>query len=253
MSAIGGGLDLLEGVRGCTGCRSVGVGGVTVVRGVSSEALTGVFGVVSRDVRLAPLDFGRLGSVWMGCGTFGGFSETLEALRELRLFENIPPNAFPVLGDFIEARSGLVFGLAPFFLKDGINTSFILVAGETSLDPPPPASPESSCESPCDGSEVAAYRGARLVSSDVLLAVIGKVVALNCGGDGISLMESSRGMVVECASEPSGAAVLIKGDDEVRYPVCESWLTSGGGDANRLLGTTISVSNDDVKSESNVC
>lgn len=252
MSA-GGGTDLLEGVRGSTGCRSVGVGGVTVVRGVSSEALTGVFGVGSGDVRLAPLDFGRLGSVWMGCGTFGGFSETLEALRELRLFENMPPNAFPVPEDFVEARSGLVFGLGPFFLKDGINTSFILVAGETSRDPPPLASAGSTCESPCGDSNVAAYRGARLVSSDVLLAVIGKVVALNCGGDPVSLMEWSRGMVVECASEPSGAAVLIRGDDEVRYPVCESWLTSGGGDASRLLGTTIPVSNDDVKRLSSVC
>lgn len=253
MFAFGGGTDFLEGVRGSTGCRSVGVGGVTVVSGVSSEALTGVLGVVSRDVRLAPLDLGRLGSVRMGCGTFGGFSEALEALRELRLFENIPPNVFPLPEDFIEARSGLVFGLVPFFLNDGMNTSFILVAGETSRDPPPPASVESSCELPCEGSNVAACRGARLVSSDVLLAVIGKVVALNCGGDGVSSIESNRGMVVESASEPSGAVVLIKGDDEVRYPVCESWLTSGGGEASRLLGTTISVSNDDAKRLSKFC
>ena len=146
---------------------------------------------------------------------FGGFSGTLEALRELRLLENIPVNALPLLEDFIEALSGLVLGLVPFFLKDGVNTSFILVAGETSRDPLPPASAESNCDSTCDDSNVAACRGARLVSRDVLLAVTGKVVALNCGRDGVSSIESSRG-VVEFPSEGSGAVVLIKGDDEVR-------------------------------------
>ena len=175
----------------------------------------------------------------------------MEAPRELRLLENIPPNAFPVFEDFTEALSGLVFGLVPFLLKDGVNTSFILVAGETSRDRFPPASAESNCDSPCGGSNVAACRGARFVSSDVLLEVIGKVVVLNCGGDGVSSIASSLGTAAELAaelpSEASGAVVLIKGDDEVRYPVCESWLTSGGGEANRLLGTRISVSNGDVK------
>lgn len=161
--------------------------------------------------------------------------------------ENIPLNAFPLLEDFTEALSGLVFGLVPFLLKDGVNTSFILVAGETSRDPFSPASAESNCDSPCGGSNVVACRGARFVSSDVLLEVIGKVVALNCGGDGVSSIASSRGTAAELPSEASGAVVLIKGDDEVRYPVCESWLTRGGGEANRLLGTRVSVSNGDVK------
>ena len=217
MSAFGVGMDLLGGVKGSTGCRSVGVGGVTVVSGISSEALTGVFGVGFRDSGLAPVDFERIESVRMGCGKFGGFSETLDVLRELRLFdENIPVNAFPLLEDFTETLSGLVFGLVPFFLNDGVNTSFIRVAGETSRDPLPPASAESNCDSPCDNSNVAACRGASFLSGDVLPAGTGNVVALNCGGDGVSSIESSRDTAVEFPSEGSGAVVLIKGEDEVR-------------------------------------
>lgn len=216
MPAFGDGTDFLDGLDENTDCRSVGVGGVIVVRGVSSEALTGVLGVVTRDIELPPVELGRACSVCMGWGRLGGFSETLEALRELRLLENIPLNAFPLLEDFAETLSGLVLGLEPFFLKDGMNTSFILVAGETSRDPLPPASAESDCNSPCDVSIVAACRGARFVSSDVLLAVIGKVVALNCGREEVSSIGASRGTVVEFASEASGAVVLIKGDDEVR-------------------------------------
>ena len=172
----------------------------------------------------------------------GGFSETLEALRELRLLENIPLSVFPVVDDFMEALSGLVLGLAPFFRKDGVKTSFILAAGETSLDLPPPVSAERNCDSPCDASNVAACRDARFVSRDVLLAATGKVVDLNCGRDGVSSMPSNRGAVVESPSAACVAVVLIKGDDDVMYPICESRLTSEGGEANWLWFTRISVS-----------
>ena len=66
----------------------MGVGGVTVVRGVSIEvALGGVLGTVFKTGRARPAVVRRsaVEEVWIGCGNSGGFSIDLEALRELML------------------------------------------------------------------------------------------------------------------------------------------------------------------------
>jgi len=129
------------GLPGEPGRWSVGVGGVTVVRGASiEEALGGVLGTVLKVGRFRPAVVGRsrAGPVWIDCGIGDGFSIDFEALRELMLplrspIPNRPPNPASLPPDVAEARSGLVFGFDPFFNTVGVKLSFSFLTGETSL------------------------------------------------------------------------------------------------------------------------
>lgn len=110
---------------------SVGVGGVTVVKGVSRPALVGVFGAVFIGGRsLAPVVMLRaLALFW------DGFETAWDSLRLLPLFclsaANILPKVFALPFEIIEARSGLPGGLSVLFLDLDLKTSLIREPGET--------------------------------------------------------------------------------------------------------------------------
>lgn len=196
---------------------SVGVGGVTVVRGVSSEeALGGVLGIVFKAGRFRPAVVGRSGveEVWIGCGSSGGFSIDLDALRELMLPRRSPtPNRAPKPDPFsagaVEDESGLVFASVPFFGIGSVRASFSFLTGDISLLYSAELDPGRLCET----SNVLACCGAKLGFEEE----VGGSNELSGG------LLGSKTLPSDCAPITGGslAAVLINGDDEVRYPMCD--------------------------------
>jgi hypothetical protein len=93
--------------------RSIGVGGVTVVKGVVKELGGGVLGVVMSDGRFLFPETASLLTVCIVAGRGGASVATFDALRfdklpRLSLLKN-PDSVFPPPKDDIEARSGLPF------------------------------------------------------------------------------------------------------------------------------------------------
>jgi hypothetical protein len=115
---------------------SVGVGGVTVVRGASIAVLGGVFGDIASEDTPRPLvpAFSNL----LGCGLIttasggrglGGLTTVFELLIS---FPGIgrADDGFPLLGNFSYTRSGLVGELLSIFRGPFVNIFLILVPGE---------------------------------------------------------------------------------------------------------------------------
>lgn len=152
---------------------SIGVGGVTCVSGGSSEALVGVLGVVT----IVGISRTLAEGLCKLEATDSLLSEALEDLPKLMLFLlsllNKAWRAFPLPEDISDGRSGLFGGLESFFLDPTVNTSFILVPGET----PRVLLPSLVLRvlPPSLESIVAAWFGARFVVEDVVLPVTGSV------------------------------------------------------------------------------
>ena len=127
--------SLADGLSGGSARWSVGVGGVILVRGVSSDALGGVRGITEILGISGFLTVWIFVSVSMDCGLGGRSSSTLRDCLKVALFllsavPRDPPNVVVLSEDFADARSGLVGGLARFF-RDPLKTSFIFAPGDT--------------------------------------------------------------------------------------------------------------------------
>ena len=162
--------------------RSIGVGGVTVVTGVSRDPRGGVAGavtIVGTCLFVVPASAFRAG---IFAGIIGMFSGILEDLRDdmlpcLSLLKR-PPKVFPPVYDDTDARSGLPFCVL-FFLDPGLNASFNLNPGEILLDLDRLESMDSAenAESPIVGPGLKRSSGARLVFEAEMAGDGGKVVA----------------------------------------------------------------------------
>lgn len=114
---------------------------MTVVSGASSPALVGVLGDVAIEGNSRTPIYGLfVGSTLID----GGESELPGLFEVLWLFLLVSllirsPRAPPSPEGFMEARSGLFGGLAPFFRDPGVKTSFIRAPGETPRLLLPPA------------------------------------------------------------------------------------------------------------------
>ena len=132
--------------------RSIGVGGVTVVIGASSDERGGVFGTVLRDGRFLLLDRASGIIVFTPDGVVGAtgaattLSATLEDLREdmlpIRSLLKSEPSEVPG-PDRPDLRSGLPFCVL-FLREPGLNASFSLKPGETLRDTDLPDPSEST-------------------------------------------------------------------------------------------------------------
>ena len=173
-----GPLFLTDGLSGGSIRCSVGVGGVTVVAGVSRESLVGGLGVVlmagrSRLLLLAlPRSVLLLKKASDSCDPDPMFTVFL-----LSPVPNNPPRGFPLPEDLADARSGLFGGLVLFFRDEPTaKTSLIRAPGETPRLLLPSGVPRD--KSLLMGSAVEACRGARFVDEDVVLCVVGNVPVL---------------------------------------------------------------------------
>jgi hypothetical protein len=112
------------------GCRSVGVGGVTVVCGVMREALGGVLGgpSVSRDGSEVFAALYCCKGLFVSTGGSSGLSGYLKDLLSF-MFPPCPPSSGVLLAKLDwKLRSGLVLGL--FCDLPDENTSLIFLAGD---------------------------------------------------------------------------------------------------------------------------
>lgn len=166
---------LADGLPGRSASWSVGVGGVTVVEGVSSDALGGVRGIVEILGISGFLTVLIFMSVSMDWGMVGRSSKILVEPLLLSAVPTGPPNVVPFSADITDARSGLVDGLPRFFRDPPVKTSLIFAPG----DIPRPFREVSF--SAWRASNVAAFRGARFVVEEVLLDM-GNVADLGYSG-----------------------------------------------------------------------